>query len=162
MADGLITGPWAGNARGERSVPTGYLQAPPRLSLMSESAGKHVEVPMSARDLEEFETRELCARVHEEVFRRSVLEDEPGEPVDPESGEPVPNYVADPVALFGRFDDWGYRVFVRGGESQADGMKGVTVVAVHASRETVTRRAESRGRAYCEAALEIARSEPDS
>jgi hypothetical protein len=114
---------------------------------------------MTVPDLEEMDDQKLCARVHVEVFGRSVLALEPGTVVDGETGEPVPDYVSDPMTLFGRFDEWGFQVFVREGETLEDGSEGVSVVAEHPSRSTVIRQAEGRGRAYCEAAVEIVRTE---
>ncbi len=116
---------------------------------------------MTVQALKKMSDRELCARVHVEVFGRTVRDMKKGTVVDGETGEPVPDYVADPMALFRRFDDWGYQVFVREGEAPEDGREAVAVVAEHPSRSTVIRRAGSRGRAYCEAAVEIARTETD-
>lgn len=117
---------------------------------------------MSSTKLEQLGPRQLSARIHEEVFGRDVVRDEADGPVDAESGEPVPDYLADPMALFPRFDDWGFEVFVRERDTAEDGTQKVRVLAEHSERETVVAYAESRGRAYCEAALKIVRSSSDA
>ena len=96
------------------------------------------------------------------VFGREVVADEADGPVDAETGEPVPDYLADPMALFPRFDDWGFEVYVRERGRDEDGTREVRVLAEHSERETVVATVESRGRAYCEAALEIVRSSSDA
>lgn len=108
---------------------------------------------------------ELNARVHEEVFGRKVARrDAEGAGTGPkafddrETGEAVPDYVADPFALFQRFGEWGYRVFARGGETLEDGTEGFSVMAENPDHGTMTVRSQSRGRAYCQVALEIVRS----
>ncbi len=108
---------------------------------------------------------ELNARIHEEVFGRDVKRGEPaGEEgraedyVDGDTGHSVPGYVSDPFALFQRFGDWGYRVFARGGETLDDGSDGFSVMAENPDHGTITVRSQSRGRAYCQVALEIVRS----
>lgn len=108
---------------------------------------------------------ELNARVHEEVFGRQVTRGEPVEEdtdgegfVDRETGESVPDYVSDPFALFQRFGEWGYQVFARGGEMLDDGTEGFSVMAENPDHGTMTVRSQTRGRAYCQVALEIVRS----
>lgn len=107
---------------------------------------------------------ELNARVHEEVFGHQVTRREPEEETDEQdfmeegTGEPVPDYVSDPFALFQRFGEWGYQVFARGGEMLDDGTEGFSVMAENADHGTMTVRSQSRGRAYCQVALEIVRS----
>lgn len=108
---------------------------------------------------------ELNARVHEEVFgrdatRREPDEEDPGEVgfVDGGTGESVPDYVSDPFALFQRFGEWGYRVFARGGETLGDGADGFSLMAENPDHGTMTVRSQTRGRAYCQVALEIVRS----
>lgn len=110
---------------------------------------------MSSTKLEQLGPRQLSARIHEEVFGRDVAREEADGPVDAESGEPVPDYLADPMALFPRFDDWGFEVFVRERNTAEHDTRKVRVLAEHSERETVVASAESRGRAYCEAALKI-------
>lgn len=117
---------------------------------------------MSSRELKQLGPRQLSARIHEEVFGRDVVRDAANGPVDAESGEPVPDYLADPMALFPRFDDWGFEVFVRERDTVEDDTRKVRVLAEHSEREAIVAFAESRGRAYCEAALKIARSSSDS
>lgn len=107
---------------------------------------------------------ELNARVHEEVFGHQVTRREPEEETDEQdfmeegTGEPVPDYVSDPFALFQRFGEWGYQVFARGGEMLDDGTEGFSVMAENADHGTMTVRSQTRGRAYCQVALEIVRS----
>lgn len=108
---------------------------------------------------------ELNARVHEEVFglqvtRREPEDEEAGEQgfVEEGTGTSVPDYVSDPFALFQRFGEWGYQVFARGGEMLDDGTEGFSVMAENPDHGTMTVRSQSRGRAYCQVALEIVRS----
>lgn len=108
---------------------------------------------------------ELNARVHEEVFGRQVTRREPeGEEAGQQdfmeegTGTSVPDYVSDPFALFQRFGEWGYQVFARGGEILDDGTEGFSVMAENPDHGTMTVRSQSRGRAYCQVALEIVRS----